>query len=214
MPEQRFALEPGGPKRVQVAWGMTWNKVRVSIDGAEVGTIATKKELKAGVTFLLADGSTLGVRLGGLLAPTIEVSRNGSPLPGSSADPAQRLRSAYGLLFLLGSFNIAVGTLATIITLGPLQALGIDGTSAAIGAVYLLLGFLVRRRFAVALAVAMLVLSLDLIVTLVAAVSVAPAAFAGVFFARLWFILVMFRGFGAVGTLKRQATAIARSSPA
>ena len=59
MPTQRYALESGGDKRLEVSWKGFWKNLTVKLDGNVIGTVAGQKELKAGQGFELPDGSVL-----------------------------------------------------------------------------------------------------------------------------------------------------------
>src|SRR6266571_5284958 len=51
MPTKRYSLRPGEPPRLEIRgtqWGRWWKDLTVRLDGAEVGTVATGKELQAG----------------------------------------------------------------------------------------------------------------------------------------------------------------------
>ena len=100
MPKKSFALEAGGPTRVTVEWSGSWKNTRVAVDGQELGVIATQKELEAGRQFPLPTGGVLGVQLGRQFAAVeLRVTRDGVSLPGSAADPAERVKqAAYVLL--------------------------------------------------------------------------------------------------------------------
>jgi hypothetical protein len=82
MPKQDYAFEPGGEKRLSVAWNVPWRNLSILFDGQVVGSFEGEKELKEGGAFKLPDGSTLDVKLVAATAqPELQVSRNGAPLP-------------------------------------------------------------------------------------------------------------------------------------
>jgi hypothetical protein len=156
MPTRKFALEQGGAKRVEISWRWFWKDVEVRLDGYVLGTIADKKELQEGRQFTLPDGSALGVQLvRKFRSVQLQVTRNGYPLPGSDSEPNKRLGVAYGTIFFIAGLNIVLGLIATLAENTFLTTdLGLDRTTVAFGVVFLILGLLVRRRSAVALAFA------------------------------------------------------------
>src|SRR5262245_6582271 len=95
MPSLNLALEAGGPKRLRLAWNGVWNDLTVHFDEQPVATVPGPKELKEGRCSRLPDGSDLTVQLAkNLTAQELRVLRDGQPVPGSSSDPARRVRDA------------------------------------------------------------------------------------------------------------------------
>src|SRR5439155_14599717 len=116
MQKKSYALEKGGSKRLELSWSGMWKNFTICLDGNQIGSVASKKELTAGREFLLGDGSTLRVQLGKtfLIAPELQVLRDGKPLPGSASDPAQQLGVSYGTIFFVGGISILLGLVAEI----------------------------------------------------------------------------------------------------
>jgi hypothetical protein len=48
MPKQQYALEQGGPKRLEISWTGIWRNFTVRLDGQVVGTVENQKALRAG----------------------------------------------------------------------------------------------------------------------------------------------------------------------
>jgi len=93
-----YALERGGPERIELRWGASFRSVRVLFDGAEAGTIERKKIPRDGAKLTLKDGSVLSLRLRGVLG--IEVLRDDQHLPGSDLDPRRVLKNAALLMVI------------------------------------------------------------------------------------------------------------------
>jgi hypothetical protein len=93
-----YALERGGPDRIELRWGASFREVRVLFDGAEVTTLERKKIPRDGTKVTLPDGSVLSVRLRGVLG--IELLRDDVHLPGSDLEPRRILRNAALLMTL------------------------------------------------------------------------------------------------------------------
>ncbi len=110
LPERRFALVRGGPKRLTVAWRFYHRHTTLTLDGVLIGAFPGFKELRRGGMFSLPDGSMLTIRM----PPNwfwvgLELLRNGKPLPGSDTDPMQILRLAPPLIALgAGELGIVV----------------------------------------------------------------------------------------------------------
>ena len=81
MTTKRYALEPGGPERLEIISDFEYN-LKIRLDGKEVGQIP-RSESQRGGEVRLPDGSFLKVRVVFGLGTPLVVQRNGKPLPGS-----------------------------------------------------------------------------------------------------------------------------------
>jgi hypothetical protein len=172
MQSKKYPLEKGGQPRLEISWKgspVKCKHVAISVDGQEIGTIANQKLMEEGQEFCLQDGSTLVVKLNrGMLIDFIgickwEISLNGEIIPDPDFEPAQKHKSAYGIVFFIAGFNIAVGF---AVALFKFERFGgaIGGISMIIfGFIFLGLGFLVKRRSAIALGIAFTIFLLDTI---------------------------------------------------
>lgn len=204
MPGMSLPMEKGGPKKLKLTWGFWgWKNFTVRLDGVPMAYASGRKELEAGRDFILPDRSVLSVKLHKTpFGHDLRVARNGEPLPGSDSDPRQRLKLAWCLLFLVGGVNLLLGAAAMAVGPGLLQDLGLGLESLILGAVFLLLGFLVRRRSAMALGLAMALLVIDAALTMyIAAESGRPVPVAGMLI-RAFFLFYLFRGLSAIRELK------------
>jgi hypothetical protein len=100
---RRYALERGGPERIELRWGASFRAVRVLFDGAETATIERNKIRRDGTKVTLPDGSVLSLRLRGLLG--IELLRDQVHLPGSDLEPRRLLRNAALLMSIAALAN-------------------------------------------------------------------------------------------------------------
>ncbi len=167
MAVQTFALEKGGPRRLLLSWKISWRDMQIRLDGSLIGEIATQQELRQGHEFTLPDGSTLSVKLvNRMLWSELQVLRDGVPLPASQTDPETRLRASYGVLYFIAAINIVVGLVAEIFQVELLQSMGLGFLSAGIGAIYLVLGYFVMRRSMAALLIALVLFTLDTLLSL------------------------------------------------
>lgn len=161
--------------------------------------------MAAGQEFQLQDGSTLKVQLVKKFTTTeLQVLRNGQPLPGSASDPEARLKTAYGMVFFIAGLNIVLGLAAGIFQVEFLQSIGISFYSIIFGVVFLVLGYFVQRRSAVALVIAIAVFALDGILGLVTAISQGYDPGAGGTIARIFLLIPMIQGVGAIRAIKKQ----------
>lgn len=165
MPRRRYALTRGEPKRVEVSSRFFRSDLTIRFDGNIIGTIPTRQELKAGREFSLGDGSVLQVQLvQNFLNTHLRVLRNGQPLPGSPSDPFQILKTTYGVIFFIGGLNIVEGIVLALVQNLPSTLQGSSIGALISGLVFVLLGFFVRRRSAIALGIAVALQALNVLV--------------------------------------------------
>ena len=215
MAKQSFALEPGGPKRLEITWGGIYRNVAVKLDDRVLGTIPDQKALTKGQDFRLPDGSKLRVQLvSSLLTAELRVLRNGQPLPGSPSDPAARLRNAYLLIYVVGGFNAVLGVVAALVQVEYLQRMGLGLASVLFGLIFVGLGLLVQQKkslFALIMAIVLFVMD-GLAAVALAASAGASAPLTGIFI-RILLLIPMFQGIGAIKTLKARSAAVPPAHP-
>ena len=215
MPKQVFALEPNGPKRLEISWHGFWKDMRVTLDGNPLGTVPDQQALREGRTFPLPDGSTLKLQLVRAFSSVeFHITRNGRPLPGSVGHPASKLRNAYIMLYIIGGLNIVLGTLTQLIGIEYFLRLGIGIFSIIFGAVLALLGFLVQKKIVIALVLALIVLAADAVLGLVAAFLEGYQPSAAGIALRVIYMLPLFPAFKAIRELKRSETSTPPPDPA
>jgi hypothetical protein len=204
MPKQSFALEPNGPKRLEVAWRGLWKDMRITLDGKPVGEIPNGKALREGREFKLPDGSGLKVQLVQALATVeFQITRDGQPLPASGGHPETRLKSAYITIYIIAGLNIILGTISQLVGIEYLTRLGIGVFSIVFGAVFVLLGFLVQRKILTALIIAIIILAVDGILGFILTSSAGLQPSAGGIILRIFLILPLFPAVKATRDLKR-----------
>jgi hypothetical protein len=204
MAKQVYALEKGGPRRLEVSWKASWRDVTVRLDGVVIGTAAGQKELLAGPQFALPDGTRLKVQLvRRLTGAELVVTRGGQPLPDSTSDPETRVLTAAWVLFIVGGLNIVLGLLGLAFRTEFLAALGAGWYSLVFGALFLSLGFLARRRSITALVSGIVLLAGDGILGFVAALSAGVNPGVGGILVRALLLIPLVQGIGAVRALRR-----------
>ena len=158
MPSEKYALEVGGPPRLEISRKPLQKKVTIRLDGKVVGTF-TDEELEEGKAFPLDDGSAITVQsVRTPSGPKIEASRFGQPLLDSASEPSNRFGAAYGTVFFAGGLSLVLGLWAEISRDEfLLHRLGIDWIAIGFGLTLLGLGFWVKRKSNTALALAITV---------------------------------------------------------
>lgn len=148
MSKKTFALGPHEEKRLEIRWGMFWRNVTISLDGARIGVIETKQQLKAGREFPLLDGSILSVSLESpwFDRTGLKLLRNGTPLPGSMTDPNRRVKYAADYLIFFGFLCLLLGLLAVIAPEAAIKELWAKSIYLAPAVLFLALGLWVLYR--------------------------------------------------------------------
>src|SRR6476646_3007770 len=97
-----YALEEGGPLRLDISWGFFSPKVVIRLDGEVISKIP-RSQLTQPHAFLLNDGSRLEIQqvpsfkiLGMVFQPYLHITLNGQALPGVIINPEQRQQDASG----------------------------------------------------------------------------------------------------------------------
>lgn len=202
MPKQSYALEPGGPKRLQVSWKSFFKDTTITLDGVVVGNIPDQQSLRAGQDFRLMDGSVLKVQLvTNLMGTEMRVLRNGVPLPGSASNPETKVKTATGIIFFVAGLNLLLGLIALITQSEFLAQMGVGWYSIVFGGFFLAMGFLVRKLSKVALILSIAVFALDGLLGVIGSVMMGGSPVAGVIM-RVLLIIPMVQAVGAIKELK------------
>ena len=160
----RYAFQRHGPKRLEVRIAVkplagTWDEVVVRMDAVEVGR-TNYQALREGVEFKLFDHSVLRMWLEFAPSgpPTLNITRNGHPLPGSGGDPLLKLHAMVVVLWIFSGLHLLIESLFMIPEdLREHLPVRRNCLSATVSAIVILLGILAWRRSVAAL-VAMCVL--------------------------------------------------------
>ena len=149
MPQRHFALEPGGPPRLDVSWGADEGNFDVRLDGAPLGTLRGPEELRNGKTFTLPAGGEIFVRWeDATRGPRVE--RSGIAIPED--ERPRHVRNAIYVAYFVGAAHIIV---AFAVTLLPRVSPFTPPIGIAFGATMLGLGFVARRGKHIALSIAL-----------------------------------------------------------
>ncbi len=206
MPSKKYALEAGGPERVEVDWEGAFKNLTVSFDGTPLGSFENGKDIETLQYLALPDGTRLEVVLAKVGPfPELRIARDGEPLPGSAGDPKTQLEAAANMIFAIAALNAILGFITVIFDIGFLQAIGVGWASLVTGAIYAGLSVLVKKRSLLALAVAVGLFILDGLYMFVAAAEAKASPPIGGLIARIFFLVPMVRGFGAIRELKKPA---------
>jgi hypothetical protein len=113
MPAYRYALEPGGPKRLVIKMPSLRGRALIELDGQPLATIASK--LMEGTRLRLPDGRELRAayrpRYG---YAEWEVSLDGVPLPGTGDDPETASKTAAGIFAFVATASGVIGLLSLV----------------------------------------------------------------------------------------------------
>ena len=202
MPVLQFALEPRGPRRLEICWTPDWRHTSVRLDGASLGSFETKEELEQGREFRLNAGSVLTVQRPrhGWLVP-LEVHLDGRRIfpSGFVADPQAAFRRAVHTLWLIGAINAATGLWIMYSSQARTPGVAAGLVTLVYGLAFLVLGALARRTSMAALRIAVGLQVFSLVVNLFQGLRPGP------FILGLGFLFFMLRGVKALKTIRGQA---------
>ncbi|WP_408889102.1 hypothetical protein ACJ2CR_33935 [Myxococcus faecalis] len=206
MATRKFALEAGGPQRLELVWGMFWRNFTVVLDGQVVGTSeGGASALKKGVRFTLPDRTVLDVQLqSGVLSAELAVKRNGLPLPGSSTDPEQQIKTAAYMLYVLAGLNTLLGVIGMLTASEEMEALGLGIGSIVFGALVAVFGFFTYRATRFGPILAVLLYIGDTVVTLMDSIDAGGKPNIFGFVVRVYIIVTLVKAAQAAGELKRR----------
>jgi len=156
MPKRRFALERGGPRRLQVQWGRTG--VKVFLDGLEVPPSGSHRN-----DYRLPDGSWVHVDVDAQ-SSTVDVLRDGQFLPGTRFDPFYQATIAWAIVLGLAAVNVVLAFLPFEQWIPEAAGLPLKTIAWALAAVFALLGLAARQRSKAALMAAIALFSIEGIV--------------------------------------------------
>ena len=199
MPTFNYSLERGQPKRLKIVWNFSNPpELSVRLNGTEIANIsATVPELTLGHQIDLPDNSVLNIQL---VKGSLCVSKNNIPLLNSPGDPHRKIRNAYISAFLLGGLSIYIGILSTFFFHIP------EILTIILGAVLIILGFLIKRESFWPLVIAVIV---QLLFNAIPNLLNIKAIFAGGLFSifsfalRSYLLYQMIMGIGAWRSIKK-----------
>lgn len=85
MATRRFALEPGGPERLEISWKLGFRDTRVVLDGKEILSVHHASAFGNGAEFTFGDGAVLRLCPANTFWPDIEASLDGRRLQPAKA---------------------------------------------------------------------------------------------------------------------------------
>jgi hypothetical protein len=204
MPQQLLSLEPGKKQRLKLEWGGYYREFKVILDGREIGRIeGGQKALKEGHEFTLPDGSTLAVKLNQTtLIDELQVLRDGKPLPGSAADPLNKVRAAITTISLWGMIDLALGALGLLLAGTFITSLGFGAHSLAFGVGLVAAAYFVGGGALWAMVAALLLYVADSVTGFWLSSQAGIRPNSAAILARILFLAPIVRGLGALRTLR------------
>jgi hypothetical protein len=156
--------------------------------------------------------STLHVQLTKqAFAVQLEVTHDGRPVTGADNDPTVQVKAAAGVTYFIGGLTCVVSLIAIAAKVDFLLQLGMGTITFGAGVLYLGLGYGVSKRSRIALGIAVTLFILDSLASFYTWASYntghgTPPI--GAIFFRVALLIPMFKGFGAIGALKRRDAAL------
>jgi hypothetical protein len=169
MKVRRYALEPGGPERLEVRSKGAYKKVTLLFDGQVVVEDATAKDLQAGLHWTLPDGSRLSAKrvTNYITGYELQLFRDGLPVQGSGADPMSRVKQGAYALAVVAGLTVAVSALALTGAIESFAAASGFGLGTLVeGLIIAVLAYGTYRRFQVAVILGSLILAAEALMRL------------------------------------------------
>lgn len=204
MPVNKFYLDDQKTQEITLSWRGFWKDITVAHNGHVLGGFQNFSHLKQGQSFHLHDGTLLNIHYSTSYGDQgIRVNVNGRPLKGSSGDPEVRLKSIFGISAFIGGLSMIVGAIAELGKVHMLLEMGVGWVSMVIGAVVIGLGYLVwKSRSVPALIVLLLIVVGDIFLTIIMSVADGGQPAVGGIVIKVFLIVAMVKGFGAIQELK------------
>lgn len=204
MPKKHFKIVCEESRELEISWGAFWKDFTVYLDGLPLGSLSPR-ELRAGQTFDLPDGTELSVKLRqSLFSAELQLLHAGQPLPGSATDPIQRVKQAYLIIFVVGAFNLILGIAGIFFEAELLAVIGVGWGTAVFGLFLLFLGLLVKERQSQpALITAIIMYLADSLLGIVATIAAGGTPGVGGILVRIIFIVGMVQGISALRAQNR-----------
>ncbi|WP_424096720.1 hypothetical protein [Moorena producens] len=158
MPIQKYSLPNENQTKVEISWQnlwFNWKDIAVSLDGQEVGRVPNQRALRKGQKFYLQNESILQVKLVGgsfrLGIEDLKVYLDNRKLKKIKIllTPIDKWKRAYKIIYMIGFFTLVFGIPFSIVSsiASQGQANYSEPTIIGIlGGIYLLLGYLVKRK--------------------------------------------------------------------
>jgi hypothetical protein len=204
MPANKFYLDEQKTQELILSWRGRWKDTTVTLNGHVIGSFQNFDHLKQGSVFHLQDGSTIAMHYSTeRYAPGIRVDFNGRPVKGSSGDPEVKLKGIFGIAAFIGILSFVLGAIGEFGDVEMLREMGIGWISMVAGTVVAGLGYCVWKfRSVAALIIIIILLASDIIRTLIASVAANGRIGFGGTFLKVFLILALVRGFGAIREIK------------
>jgi hypothetical protein len=207
MPTKTYYLDDARTEPIMAKWGLFYRNFAVSYAGATLRATNPEAKIGTGRQYHLPDGRTFSAQLKENTWPQeLELLLDGRPLPGSGTHPAERLKQAWHLLLVLGVANFALGLVAELGQVAGLLQFGLGWGSVVEGVAFLALGWVgYYRRSAPALTIALVLLILDGVLGIGAALAGGQGPALGGLFMRAFFCMIVFRGLQGAKRLRKEA---------
>lgn len=204
MPRKQYYLDTDKTESLTTEWNGYYKNFKVSFKNAEVLNFENSKALEIGSEYRIDENRLLTVRLVKKKYTgfeNLEILVNNEPVKGSPTDPFETVKGVWELLFVIAGLNLIAGLIAELFSIEFLLNYGLGVGTIIAGLIYAILGFLVKlKNSMIALIFSILLMAADAILSLA---SMASGSATG-FMIKLIFILLLWRGIGAIREIKKR----------
>ena len=137
MPSRKFiVLKEDYEEELKLSWRGFFKDIKVSLDDVLLGTIPSRKDLKAGYKIYKDENSYEIKLVTKALSQDFEVLYNGEHVGGSSGDPSHKMKIAVGMIIFLCILNVAIFSISVVGDIESLLKLGFGWYNLIIGVLY------------------------------------------------------------------------------
>ncbi len=205
MPVKDYFLNSDKREKIEIEWKRNFSNCTVRFNNKEIIRINSKKEFREGKEFRIDYKTLLRVQLKKIMLffTVIDLTLNKKPVPGSMNDPVKQINEVYGLVLFIAILNLLLGAVSILFSTEWLLNLGIGWYTLFYGGIFLILGFMIKRYSQLAMLLAIILMSLDIIsVFILAFKGSSPVSPGSIILVKGMFLLYMLRGIPAIKRIK------------
>lgn len=204
-----YPFQPGGEQGIEVVIrGAKWDEIFIWFEGKQVG-VFSRRAMRAGQELQLSDGSRLELKLSRnqFQPERLKISRNGQPIHRIVTEDMHQavINYAGDAIYLIGFSTLILGVVSLFIRIKILEPMTFGWPYILFGLLFVVLGFFTRRRSMPALMLAILIYSLDGLVSLFVLFSALASGSYILFgnpFVHIGFLVAMVNGIDGINAIR------------
>lgn len=187
MPKKKYFLNEEKTEILELSWKSGYSEIEIFYNSKSVARMSGG-QAESGQQIELIDGKKLYVKLERSFFPVLIVKIDGKHVSGTHGDPVYQLRQIFYFMIVLGIVNILIELFIFIM---GFEIYNLKYCTAALGIIYIVLGYLVSKGNGIALTAIILLLFCDLIISM----KTIPVMSSIVLVMKVAFLAIIIRGF-------------------